>query len=41
MNVGNTPERVPLGGWGRLYALVLGVLVLDILLFYVFERFFS
>jgi hypothetical protein len=37
------PEPGPpvLGTWKRLYALVLGMLLLDILLFYAFGRIFS
>ncbi len=39
------PEREPgppvLGTWNRIYALVLGMLLLDILLFHAFGRFFS
>jgi hypothetical protein len=34
-------ERPPLGGWGRLYALVIGELVLLILLFTLFARAFA
>lgn len=34
-------ERPPLGGWGRLYAIVLGELALLVLLFTLFARAFS
>jgi len=34
-------ERPPLGSWPRLYALVIGALVLDVVLFYLFTRTFS
>jgi hypothetical protein len=35
-----TEERPPLGGWSRLYAIVIGELVLLILLFTLFARAF-
>lgn len=35
------PGPPVLGSWNRLYALVLGMLLLDILLFHAFGRIFS
>ena len=37
----SSDERPPLGTWRRMYALVLGALVLEVLLFYLFTRIFE
>ena len=37
----DSEEGVPLGSWNRLYALVLGVLALEIVLFFLFTAIFD